>query len=139
MNRRRRMTEWQRLYDKDQDTRTFLTFLQQESQKWREANFPPEHRNGPMQALGVAEEAGELAHGVLKLEQGIRGDRKEHLAEIRDACGDLVIYLSGIAASYGFNLHAAVYEAWLQVSLRNWQENRETGIVDERQSGASGL
>jgi NTP pyrophosphatase (non-canonical NTP hydrolase) len=83
-----------------------------------------------LQALGVCEEAGELAHAVLKMTQGIRGTEKEHLNEAADAVGDIVIYLAGLCSSLELSLQACVDEAWLQVLERDWSKNKETGVQD---------
>lgn len=104
-----------------------LVRLQEESQAWREQSFPPEHRTAPLQALGVCEEAGELAHAVLKMEQGIRGSRDVHLMEAADAAGDIVIFLAGLCTSLGLNLGACVDSAWNQVKDRDWSQHKETG------------
>lgn len=105
---------------------------------WREHCFPPQHRSPVMQALGVAEEAGELAHAILKMEQGIRGSEAQHVNEAIDAVGDIIIYLSGIASSLGFDLETAVKTAWSEVASRDWSKHKETGIEDARASGGAG-
>lgn len=132
------MSTWKKVYDPDVDTATFLTFLQRESQKWREHSFPPEHRTVELQVLGVCEEAGELAHAILKMKQGIRGDEVQHMAEATDAIGDIVIYLAGVASSLNTSLHACVYKAWLEVADRDWSQYKESGIEDARASGSAG-
>jgi NTP pyrophosphatase (non-canonical NTP hydrolase) len=116
-----------------------LDYLQAASQEWREKSFPPEHRTVELQALGVCEEAGELAHAILKMKQGIRGDAPKHLAEAIDAMGDIVIYMCGLATSLGLNLSDCVDYAWSEVLTRDWSKNKETGIEDERTGGAAGL
>jgi NTP pyrophosphatase (non-canonical NTP hydrolase) len=87
-----------------EEQRMELDKLQKDSQEWREKSFPPEHRTAPLQALGVCEEAGELAHAILKMEQGIRGDTAAHMAEAIDAVGDIVIYLCGLCTTLGLNI-----------------------------------
>jgi NTP pyrophosphatase (non-canonical NTP hydrolase) len=129
--------EWMIHHEPELDVRGFLKFLQSESQKWRQHSFPPEHRTASLQALGVCEEAGELAHAVLKMEQGIRGTRDEHLMEAADAVGDIVIYLAGLSTSLGLDLERCVKSAWAQVAQRNWKDYKETGIEDARASGAA--
>lgn len=42
--------------------------------------------------LGIAEEAGELVHSLLKSAQGIRGTPEEHRAKIVDAIADMMIF-----------------------------------------------
>lgn len=63
--------------------------------KWQEENFGPTSSLAPPRHpfLGMCEEAGELVHSVLKLSQGIRGTREEHIAHIKDAIGDIMVYL----------------------------------------------
>jgi|SRR5215475_87712 len=57
--------------------------------RWAKENFDVERPE-----LGIAEEAGELTHAVLKREQGIRSAaNKKTMAEITDALGDAMIYM----------------------------------------------
>lgn len=106
-----------------------LSYLQGRAQAWREKSFPAEHRTAPLQALGVCEEAGELAHAVLKMEQGIRGTREEHLAAVADACGDIFIYMTGVCSALDINLEIAIKEAWEQVEQRDWSKNKKDGLT----------
>ena len=64
--------------------------IQVELFKWQEYNFG-EQKDRRM-VLGICEEAGELCHAHLKLEQGIRGDKESLMAEARDAIGDICVY-----------------------------------------------
>lgn len=121
---------WMIEHDQDLDTRGFLRFLQQESQQWRKHSFPPEHRTAPLQALGVCEEAGELAHAVLKMTQGIRGNEQEHTDAAADAVGDIIIYLSGVCTSLNIDMETAVKDAWRGVASRDWSKNKVDGVVD---------
>jgi NTP pyrophosphatase (non-canonical NTP hydrolase) len=120
--------DWQVTYDQDLDPAQFLTWLQINAQKWREHSFPPEHRSVELQALGVCEEAGELAHAILKMKQGIRGSEVEHMTEARDAVGDIIIYLAGVCSSLGISLHSCVYAAWIGVAQRDWSKNKTDGV-----------
>lgn len=104
-----------------------LKVLQREAGKWREANFAPEKRDAVRETLGVCEEAGELAHAVLKMDQGIRGDTEKHMLDAEDAIGDIVIYLTGVCDELQLHLHACVAEAWDRVQQRDWIKNPETG------------
>lgn len=105
-----------------------LAELQSDTQIWREKNFPPEHRTPELQTLGVCEEAGELAHAVLKMRQGIRGTHEQHIAAIEDAAGDITIYLCGLFSNLGLDLEAAVSKAWTEVQTRDWKENPQDGV-----------
>lgn len=118
---------WSIVYDRDLDPDDFLTWLQKNTQAWREHSFPPQHRTAELQTLGVCEEAGELAHAVLKRVQGIRGTDKEHAEAEQDAVGDIMIYLAGFCTSRGYNLKACAYKAWLGVAQRDWSKYKEDG------------
>ncbi len=54
---------------------------------WADKNFD---FHGPI--FGMAEEAGELLHALLKMAQNIRGTTSEHEAAIVDALADISIY-----------------------------------------------
>ncbi|MHC4431042.1 MAG: nucleoside triphosphate pyrophosphohydrolase family protein [Planctomycetota bacterium] len=58
---------------------------------WQNYNFG-EDQDNELILLGICEEAGELCHAQLKLEQNIRGDAKKHEEEMIDAIGDMMIY-----------------------------------------------
>lgn len=113
-----------------------LRRLQHESQRWREHSFPPEHRTAELQALGVCEEAGELAHAILKSAQGIRGSDMDLRAAAGDAVGDTIIYLAGLCTSKGLDLEECVANAWKEVAERDWSKYKQDGIAhlpqDER-------
>lgn len=116
---------------------SLVRFVQEASQEWREANFPPDHRTTEMQALGIAEEAGELCHAVLKRVQGIRGTPEEHLATIADALGDLFIYSCGVASNEGLDLHDIYRKTWDAVARRDWTQHKETGYARETEEAGS--
>lgn len=94
---------------------------------WRQKNFSADKRDAMHQALGVCEEAGELAHSVLKLSQGIRGDRAHHVDQATDAVGDIVIFLCGLCDALGISFFEAVNRAWSEVMKRDWVENTTDG------------
>ena len=58
---------------------------------WQNYNFGSDQDN-ELTLLGIFEEAGELCHAQLKLEQNIRGGTELHESEMADAIGDLMIY-----------------------------------------------
>lgn len=81
-------------YESNTDVERFQQ-LQVRLWEWQDKNFgctgpqaPPRH---PF--LGMCEEAGELVHSTLKLSQGIRGTKEEHIANMKDAIGDIMVYL----------------------------------------------
>lgn len=102
-----------------------LWTLQDQHMKWLEHNFP--NQQGHDALLGVVEEVGELAHAHLKLSQGIRGTPLEHQDAIRDAIGDIVIYLASYCNTNGYDLARCVEVAWHQVKTRDWQRNPQDG------------
>lgn len=72
--------------------------LVKERDEWVARNFPGDN-DGVESTLGCIEELGELTHGFLKKQQGIRGTPAEHDAKMKDAIGDLVIYLLGVMSA----------------------------------------
>ena len=100
-----------------------LNDLQKEVHEWKKRNFP---RSGEIhQFLGVVEEVGELSHAVLKAQQGIRGDN--HIDEIKDAVGDIMIYLMNFCSENGWSLSDLVLKAWEEVSARDWLTYQRNG------------
>lgn len=106
-----------------------ISSLQDATDSWRRQSFPPEHITAMMETMGVCEEAGELAHAVLKMEQGIRGTADKHLMEAADALGDIVIYACGVASALGLDFENCIQQAWVQVSKRDWSKHKETGTA----------
>jgi NTP pyrophosphatase (non-canonical NTP hydrolase) len=105
-----------------------LLELQSQAAVWRHNNFPPSTRTPLHQLAGVTEEVGELAHALLKMSQGIRGDEEKHRLDAEDAMGDIVIYLTGIADHLHVDLEDCVTEAWGRVKERDWNAYPETGL-----------
>jgi NTP pyrophosphatase (non-canonical NTP hydrolase)/plasmid maintenance system antidote protein VapI len=99
--------------------------LQLEHLEWASHNFPDNDKVNPI--LGVCEEAGELAHAVLKMRQNIRGSEQEHREEIEDAIGDICIYLLDVCNKYGFNLERVIRKTWNEVKQRDWKKNPVNG------------
>lgn len=72
-------------------------------------------------ALGVCEEAGEIARVVLKHSQGIRGfDDERRKGEIAKEAGDVVIWLMHLCELLGISLRDAVDARWSEVKQRDW-------------------
>ena len=103
-----------------------LKLIQLEHRLWVKHNFPKQTRQQIF--MGMTEELGELAHHLLKREQGIRGEGVDHEAEIRDACADLIIFMMGLADLEGFVLMDAVEEAWTEVKDRDWVRFPRNGV-----------
>jgi NTP pyrophosphatase (non-canonical NTP hydrolase) len=102
-----------------------LYTLQNEVGKWSAENFENKKNHQPL--LGIAEEVGELCHAHLKLEQGIRGTKKEHMEAKEDAVGDIVIYLADYCTHNDIVLAKAVEDTWNKVKQRNWTTNKVDG------------
>lgn len=115
-------------YVGDSENADTLSTVQRESGEWRRIAYPD--HTIEEQALGVCEEAGELAHAVLKFKQGIRGyDLEKTRKEVSDAIGDIVIYACGVADKLGIDdVSRAVYEAWEHVRDRNIVAGSDPGL-----------
>ena len=77
--------------------------------------------------IGVMEEVGELAHSHLKYEQNIRGTSTKHIADAKDAVGDIVMYLIDYCNKRGFDFEKIIQDTWKEISKRDWEKNPETG------------
>jgi NTP pyrophosphatase (non-canonical NTP hydrolase) len=102
-----------------------LSELQSEHREWVDRNFPDETLQQAV--LGVAEEAGELAHHCLKREQRIRRN-EDHVLGMLDAVADSIIYCMSVADHLGVNLGELVTVTWDQVKQRDWVTNPEKGV-----------
>jgi len=101
-----------------------LSSMQRDVHEWKKRNFP---NSGDLhQFLGVVEEVGELAHAILKLQQGIRGDK--HVAEARDAVGDIMIFLMNFCSENGWDLREILIDTWDEVKSRDWMKYPERGM-----------
>lgn len=98
-----------------------LLEIQREQEEWSNRNFTDKKPYQPI--LGAAEEVGELAHAYLKMEQGIRGTKEEHLAAMKDAIGDCAIFLMDFCNQMGWEYEKIVRDTWDQVKKRNWKED----------------
>jgi NTP pyrophosphatase (non-canonical NTP hydrolase) len=107
-------------------TKRTLSEIQTDQILWSEWNFGKHPAWHPL--LGIQEEVGELAHAFLKRTQGIRKNQ-DHDAAIRDAVGDIVIYLMDFCSCEGIDLQEAVEEAWDTVRKRNWKADPTSGAV----------
>lgn len=95
--------------------------IQAEQEAWSKRNFPNKKPYQPI--LGASEEIGELAHAFLKMEQGIRGTREEHLHHMRDAVGDCVIFLMDLCNQMGWDFEEIVGQTWDHVKGRDWKKD----------------
>lgn len=98
-----------------------LKKIQAEQKDWSERNFSDKKPYQPI--LGASEEVGELAHAYLKMEQGIRGTRQEHIAAMKDAVGDCVIFLMDLCNQMEWDFEEIVNGTWDHVKKRDWKKD----------------
>lgn len=99
--------------------------LQKQIAKWAESwGRKADTRN---LALGVCEEAGELAHCVLKREQGLRGmDKPEvFVPAAQDAVGDCLVYLAEVCTAEGWDMETIFIDTVESVTKREWKKHPE--------------
>ncbi len=84
------------------------------SQQIKRVAYDPD----PIRGIGVA--IGRIAHGLLKKSQGIRGNEEDHLENVRDAVGDVIIYLADFCNRMGFDFQDIMETTWAEVKERNW-------------------
>lgn len=108
-----------------------LKEIQAEHKEWVNRNFG-ENRPAWHSLLGLVEEVGELAHSYLKREQNIRGTKAEHDAKIKDAVGDIVIYLIDFCNKEGLNLPCVIKDVWDHVKTRDWTSERKSISLENK-------
>lgn len=104
-----------------------ISELQDEHLEWAQYNFDPNSRKPIMMVLGIVEEMGELAHAILKGEQGIRGTQEKFDIIAKDAIGDMFVFMMGFCNARGWSLENIVLETWGRVRQRNWRLSKEDG------------
>ena len=80
--------------------------------------------------LGMVEEMGEIAHSILKLTQGIRGETSTHIEGIKDGIADLLIFLLDFCGRNGMDAESLLNDVWAKVKLRDWTKDRLKGGVE---------
>lgn len=126
---------------------TYLQKLQQEIAEWAGHNFVK--RNSKQVLIGSGEELGELAeqalelvvpilhlfrqygricHSQVKMENGVRGTREQHEAKMKDAIGDLTIFLIDFCVLNGWDYQEILEEVWSEVKERDWIEDPLNGL-----------
>ena len=109
--------------------------------QWQIKNFPG-NENSWHPLLGLQEELGELSHAYLKRAQGIRINEK-HDENIKDAVGDIFIYLLDFCRREGISFEHCLDTAMDDVMKRDWKKDKASGMVEEskeeRDEKAEGL
>lgn len=108
------------------DSSNLLKILQEEMVIWQHYNFGEHDYNDPF--MGAVEEMGELSHSLLKMKQGIRGTKEEHMAAASDAVGDTIVFLADMCNQLGIDLHAALEKAWTEVRQRDFKKFPGNGV-----------
>lgn len=100
-----------------------LRRMQGEHSEWQRRNFA-ESATGANSYLGMVEEMGEMAHAMLKRNQGIRDiDDEKALDLIIDAHCDWIIFSFGLANDLGYDLESELERVWGKVRNRDWIAN----------------
>jgi len=100
--------------------------IQREIKEWADRNFPGFESWKPI--LGLTEELGELAHAYLKKHQKIRLT-ENHDEKMRDAVGDIGIFLLNFCNAMGYNFDEILAKTWTEVKERDWIKHRsENGL-----------
>lgn len=101
--------------------------MQREHDLWRRRNFHDQAVLLEDQVLGCCEEAGEMAHHLLKLRAGIRGGEQEHVEGIIDAGCDFMVFFMGVCTQLGVNMELEFAKVWQKVKQRDWINDPERG------------
>ena len=109
-----------------------LREIQKDCHRWQKYNFnltPNQFKLAT--ALGVCEEAGELAHAVLKDVQGIReGADKEKIKDmVGDAVADCTIFGLNICSLYGIDFEKILMYTFSEVMKRDWKKYPGDGLT----------
>jgi NTP pyrophosphatase (non-canonical NTP hydrolase) len=104
-----------------EDDGKWLDDLQQQVSRWQLANFP-DCEEWEL-ALGVCEEAGELAQCVLKIHRQMRKSEFDE-DRLKDAVGDIVIFLMGVCDSRGWLLSETIKDTAKKVMARDWRSQK---------------
>jgi len=95
-----------------------LDVWQQKIVNWQKENFPT-CQDWEL-ALGVCEEAGELADCVLKIHRKLRLNEYTE-QRLQDAIGDIIVYLFGLCHSKGWKLSDVIETTGEDVLKRSWR------------------
>lgn len=111
------------------DNPHWLSDLQVELARWQSRNFGG--ATTEQAALGVCEEAGEIAHAVLKASQRIRGmgDPEAVREAVGDGIADCAVYLVQLATLYRLDFGALLEGVAHDVMKRDWTANAADGVA----------
>ena len=106
---------------------SILKKVQDEHRSWQLHNFGPPSVVESL--IGVTEELGELSHAYLKNRQGIRLN-ENHEEKMKDAVGDLLIYLIAFCEAKRFDLEDILQKTWDEVRQRDWVKFPNNGKTE---------
>lgn len=92
--------------------------IQEQIKEWAEGNFGTCPAWQPL--LGLQEEVGELSHAYLKRSQAIKL-HENHDENIKDAVGDIFIFLCNFCNREGLDLQSIVEKTWGEVKQRDYR------------------
>jgi NTP pyrophosphatase (non-canonical NTP hydrolase) len=108
-----------------------ISLKQKELEDWQFRNFG----NNTDPFKGMVEETGEMAHALLKFQQGIREhkykDAKKLKEDIADAFGDIVIYGIQLMTAYDINAETSIETTIAKVLQRDWINNPSGERIDK--------
>lgn len=117
-----------------------INLKQKELHDWQQKNFPTDGLLSLSKeelvkiiltlqvTLGICEEAGEVAHNVLKGTQTIRGGIKGiNKKEVANGVGDNLIFGMQLLSLLNMDVEVEVEEVIEEVLARNWQKYPENG------------
>ena len=97
--------------------------------QWQKENFDEPNDRAQLQlTLGVCEESGELAHAILKEDQGIRKDQ-DLAALAEDAIGDICVYLMQLCTIRKLDFFEIIWN----VSQKVMERKREDQICRKKE------
>ena len=102
-----------------------LRKIQLDHSVWQTRNFGKMPTEDSI--LGIVEEIGELAHHLLKKKQKVRGTPEFHDMKMKDAIGDIIVFLMGFCTGMGWDIEDILIEVWSEVSKRDWIKDPEKG------------
>ena len=99
---------------------------------WKEKNFDESTGKGPeWQALGMAEEVGEVCRIILKAQQKIRqytnGFDEKARKDLAKEISDVAIFSIQLCSIMGIDFGKALFDRSEEVMKRNWTKDRENG------------
>lgn len=112
--------------EREPEMRLRLDELQVLLHKWCKKNFPK--TTATQQFIGIVEEVGELAHCVLKGQQGIRKGIVDREIEEMDAVGDIIIYLMNFCSYRKYDFESLLSSTAGEVMQRDWQRYPHDGV-----------